>query len=1053
MLKIIFQYVIILLILISPDLISGQTEKDLKMLESYQVSGLIPDINDAYGVAFRDFTDDNYSDIYLVCFRNLNRLLINNGGIIPFIDRTIYSGLGGYLMPRGETNLELGACAADYDNDGRTDIFLGGWGKTLRLYHNLGNLQFEDATDVLNLQGIADANQGLWLDGDNDGYLDLYITDEHNTNRFFKNNRNGYFNEIIWTNTLIDSAVSQGSCAGDFDNDGDMDIYVCNWFSPDYFLLNDGTGLFVNHILDLPTLTGSYRSNSASSGDVDNDGDLDLLISTKDGEAFFYRNMSRDGKVNFQLDIMNSFQFENEDAYGSLLQDFNNDGWIDCFHSLFGENKLYLNDGTGSFFKEFDTDRKRINSTGCAYADFDGDGDLDIFNANKNDICRVYLNPTNNKNYIYINLTGVVSNRDAVGSKIYFYSHGDSLKKIIGYREVKVQCGYLSSCDPTVHFGTGAHASVDVKIIFPSGNQLEKINLLPGNSYTFSEYNVIISKILFGLNAVRYNLSRINFWFNFFLFILLLTIIWIHVYLGFNRYHWQRFGMAAQLIVWFAITLIIFFIFRDAALYNVLIALNSVSFTGMIIVSGYSERMRLLRLKRNSFRERLQLLSEKMINLHSNEDLYSNLIETISQHDDIRKVSYMMHSGGDLQIFDLNHQNQVIYHIKKSDIEIILKKNVITQDGNKKLMNIMAGEKINVLLPVKRENALFGLLGIYMDNYKSPLNREDVQIIQTIANQMAIAIENNNYIKETAELVKQLTESKIREEYLKELEETNQELDKKNAELTTLFKELQQKESQLIHSEKMASLGQLVAGISHELNNPISFIYANSQSLKENIEEIEQLWKNLKLNDNEQMENEFRTILSELKSMITDNMKGSKSVKDLVLNLKNFSRLDQAEWKDAKLVTGIESSLKLLHSQISPDIIIEKIFKDDPVIYCNPGQLNQVFINLISNAIHAVNGKGKIIIRSFINNNNFIIEIQDDGEGIDKKTLPKIFDPFFTTKEVNKGTGLGLSISYSIIENHGGEIQVTSEKGSGSIFKIILPLVMNQDDKNRSDKL
>ena len=185
---------------------------------------------------------------------------------------------------------------------------------------------------------------------------------------------------------------------------------------------------------------------------------------------------------------------------------------------------------------------------------------------------------------------------------------------------------------------------------------------------------------------------------------------------------------------------------------------------------------------------------------------------------------------------------------------------------------------------------------------------------------------------------------------------------------------------------------------------------------------------------------EFKNILAELKSMVTDNIKGSQSVKDLVLNLKNFSRLDQAEWKDANLVSGIESSLKLLKSHIPPDIVIETKIESDPVLYCNPGQLNQVFINLISNAAQAIHGPGKISIVSFVKKNDLYIEIEDNGEGIDKKVLPKIFDPFFTTKEINKGTGLGLSISYSIIEKHGGQLKVKSTKGKGSVFTIILPV-------------
>ncbi|MEJ2545532.1 MAG: histidine kinase dimerization/phospho-acceptor domain-containing protein [Calditrichaceae bacterium] len=532
---------------------------------------------------------------------------------------------------------------------------------------------------------------------------------------------------------------------------------------------------------------------------------------------------------------------------------------------------------------------------------------------------RVYLNPINDNKSIFIHLTGVVSNRDAVGSKIYFYQSGDSLNRLIGFREVQTQCGYLSSCEPIIHFGTGSYQLIDIKIIFPSGNEITKKNLIPGKRYEFSEYSIFISKILFGLNIIRYNLSRVNFWLNFALIILLICILWTYIYLGFKRYHWQAFGMATQLIVWFVVSLIIYVIFRKTTLYTVLIALNSVSLFGMLIVSGYSERIRVLRLRRGAFRKKLQFLSEQMINYHSNDQLYEQLLNTLDQHDDIDSAKYIINDDGKLYLFDHNAQSKLLHKLTQSDTEKIIQQSVIADEADKTLLSILEGNKLNILLPVKRESALFGLIGF--------------------------------------------------------------------AELTRLFKELQEKEAQLIHSEKMASLGQVVAGISHELNNPISFIYANSKTLNESIEEIEQLWTKLDRDKKSDVGKEFKNILFELKSMVSDNLKGSQSVKDLVLNLKNFSRLDQAEWKDTNLVPGIESSLKLLKSQIPPDIVIEKKYETDPVLYCNPGQLNQVFLNLISNAAQAIPGAGKIYIRTFVKNKDLYVEIEDTGEGIDKKIL------------------------------------------------------------------
>jgi len=1013
-----------------------------KMLESHLITGLIPDIDDAYGVAFRDFNNDGYPDIYLVCFRNLNRLLINNGGIIPFIDRTIHSGLGGYLMTRGESNLELGSCVADYDNDGKPDIFLAGWGKTHKLFRNLGNLVFEDATANLNLQGIVDANQGIWFDANNDGYLDLYLTDEHHTNRFFINNANGFFSEALWTETFIDSAISQGGCAADFNNDGFMDLYIANWRSRDYLLINDGKGLFRRVDLPLPTLQEIYDSNSAAVGDIDNDGDLDLFVATKEGRVFLYRNHSTDQQLQFTYDADHSFFFENEDAYGVLLEDFNNDGWLDCFFSLFGENRLYLNDQTGGFLSDFSSDRRSAQSTGAAAADLDLDGDMDIFVANKDEFSRIYLNPTNNDRFISIRLTGVVSNRDAIGTKVYFYDSEDSLRNLIGFREVSAQCGYLSSSEPTIHFGTGEYRSLDIKIVYPSGKVMEINGLKPGRRYQFAEYNLAISTTIFALNTIRYHISRSEFWINLFLFLIFLMIIWIHVYLGINRFQWQTVGMATQLIIWFTVSAIIFTLFRKTPLETILIALNAVSLFGVLVISGYSEHMRSLRRRRAQYRKQLQAISDQMINIHDNRELFQQLITTIASHDDIKTAFILFnHENSALDLYKPDGEIIPAFYSLSQDVyRKILTRNRIDKDRDHLLPDLFGKLQVNSLLPVKRENALYGMIAIDMKNRDSHVNQEDFQLLQTIANQTAIAIANNNYIEESARLIKKLTEAEIREEYLKQLEKTNRELDQKNAELTRLFKELQEKEAQLIHSEKMASLGQLVAGISHELNNPISFIYANSQSLQDYLKAIEELWASMTSSQKDKREDDFGRIIDELRSIIADNIRGSRSVKELVLDLKNFSRLDQAQWKDAQLVSGIESSLRILQAQMRPDIEIIRDFRADPLLFCNPGQLNQVFINVISNAIQALEGKGTITIRTYVQGDQLNIEFEDSGKGIPKEILPRIFDPFFTTKDVNEGSGLGLSISYSIVKKHNGSLLVDSTPGKGSKFTIVLPL-------------
>lgn len=1015
---------------------AGQ-QATLNMLESNVISGLIPDIDDTYGVVLRDLNGDRYPDIYLVCLRSLNRLLINNGGIIPFIDRTIYSGLGGNLMPRGRTNLELGGSSADYDNDGKPDLFLAGWAKTHKLFRNAGNVRFEDRTGSLNMQGIADANQGIWLDADRDGFLDLFIADEHHSNRFFINKRNGYFEEALWTTGFVDSLSSQGACTADFNLDGWPDLYVTNRNGPDYLLLNNRQGSFIRTRQDLPTLTTAIRTTSASAADLDNDGDMDLMIATADRRVYYYRATGVGDAFRFEEFSDFPFSFIDAEVSGILIEDFDHDGWLDAFLTISGPNRLYLNDGRGSFLEVYDTDRKDVVSSGAAAADFDEDGDLDLVVANRTDISQIYLNPVNNYAALDIRLVGVRSNRDAAGSKVFFYTHDDSLPHLLGLREISLQKGFLSSTEPAVHFGMADLRSVDVKIIFPSGKELTRQNLLPGRRYVFSEYNRLLSMLIFSYNSIRFHAGQPAFWISTLLMLVLFLQIYLYTRIGLRRYKWQTANISTQMIIWFAFSLVIFIMLRSSEMRTILYTINGTSVFGIAISLIYSEHQLGLRRRRGRFRNRLQSLSDQILTIHENSALFRELLSAIQQHDQIKSVILLIYENGCLVSAQDRHKKSELNEAQQREM---LSGKIIYSGQSSLLAELFKTWALSVLLPVKRGRALLAVIGINMVHFRKPLNREDLQLILPIANQMAIAIENNRYIQETRQLVQELTEARLREKYLKQLEETNRQLDQKNAELMRLFTELQQKESQLIQSEKMASLGQLVAGISHELNNPISFIYANNQALRDYLNELKHLWQSLPIQDEKPWQQKFDHIYSELEAIIRDNINGSRSVKELVLNLKNFSRLDQADWKEVHLSEGLESSLKILRNELKDKVELVKEYRDDPLIYCSPGQINQVFINLLSNAIQAIDKRGRISIKMECREDHLHIAIHDNGRGIEQENLSKIFDPFFTTKDVNKGTGLGLSISYSIIQKHGGIIRVESAVGQGSTFTIVLPL-------------
>lgn len=306
-----------------------------------------------------------------------------------------------------------------------------------------------------------------------------------------------------------------------------------------------------------------------------------------------------------------------------------------------------------------------------------------------------------------------------------------------------------------------------------------------------------------------------------------------------------------------------------------------------------------------------------------------------------------------------------------------------------------------------------------------------------------------------------LTErKKAQQELIKsnlELEERvlqrTQDLAEKNVALNQVLTELKQAETQLIQAEKMSSLGVLTAGIAHEINNAVNFISANIQPLKNDIEDIMQVLDKYteitpetslskKLTEIKKITDEINLTLtvSETRNLLAGMEEGAKRTAGIVKDLRTFSRLDESELKLVNIHNNIDSTLTLLHSQYRDRITIIKNYGDIPEIECYPGRLNQVFMNILTNAIHAIPDKGEITITTLRLDNKIVIRIKDSGSGMSKEIMAKIFEPFFTTKEVGKGTGLGLSISYSIIQDHHGTIEVNSKIGKGSEFIITIPI-------------
>ncbi|MBX3034953.1 MAG: HAMP domain-containing protein [Bdellovibrionaceae bacterium] len=287
-------------------------------------------------------------------------------------------------------------------------------------------------------------------------------------------------------------------------------------------------------------------------------------------------------------------------------------------------------------------------------------------------------------------------------------------------------------------------------------------------------------------------------------------------------------------------------------------------------------------------------------------------------------------------------------------------------------------------------------------------------------------------------------------EMSKKIWKARSDLRKKITELEAANSELKETQSRLVHSAKMVSLGQLVAGVAHELNNPIGFIYSNMTHLKDYagrlMKLVETAEKNPKRLKEMKEELEYDYVVKDLPKLITSCEDGARRTRDIVLGLRNFSRLEEARVSEVDLSACLDATLDLLQGEIKGRIQVHRNYESIPMIKAYTSQINQVLMNILSNAVQAIEGNGEIWVSTMPLKGRkgaeaaVQVSIQDNGRGMPPEVLEKIFDPFFTTKGVGQGTGLGLSISYGIIHSHGGDLQVRSEVGVGTEFIIVLPV-------------
>ncbi len=337
------------------------------------------------------------------------------------------------------------------------------------------------------------------------------------------------------------------------------------------------------------------------------------------------------------------------------------------------------------------------------------------------------------------------------------------------------------------------------------------------------------------------------------------------------------------------------------------------------------------------------------------------------------------------------------------------------------------------------------------DNIELRVRHQDGHWIWILASH-SVVLDEAGEIKGIQGFVRNITDRKTAE----------LELQAKTEALAQALQELQKNQAQMVQSEKMSSLGQLVAGIAHEINNPVNFIYGNLTYTEQYTQDLIRLITAYQAelpNPSEDLQEAVEEIdveylKADLPKLVKSMQVGADRIREIVLSLRNFSRLDESAFKVANLHTGIDSTLMILQNRLKakdsrPEILLDLDYGDRPEIECYAGQLNQVFMNILANAIDALeddwttgkvtNPKIKVAIET--QPEQVVLSIQDNGVGIPAENLSKLFDPFYTTKPVGKGTGMGLSISYQIVvDRHGGKLECHSTVGIGTTFVVTLPI-------------
>lgn len=630
------------IILVYSEKLSKQENQILSYFDICRILPIEIALSDEYGVGIADFNDDGLNDIYTVCLSKPNRMFINRSvtnsqnKIISFqfedlADESGVSSTNGLVSKLSANKTQIGVGLADIENDGDHDIYITNLSGKNQLYLNNGNAEFRNVTKQKHrgTELTGRWNAAVFGDVNNDGYLDLFVTNEESSNRLFLNDGNGYFKDITETAGVKTNGSGMGATFGDVNGDGKLDIFVTNWSCPNKFYINISKSKNEVRFKECAKESGVdgefySKSNAAVFADYDNDGDLDLFVTNRKASNKLYKN---DGFGIFSDVTQPVIGTDSLLSNGANFADFDQDGFMDLFVANAGQNVLYKNIRGEKFVKMKIPQGNSLDAydTGSAFGDMDNDGDLDIYVSNYvNGESELFLNAINKNNFVKLNLHGSISNRDAIGAKVWLYQSGKAENKnfLLGYREVNGGSGYVSSNSKQVHFGLGDLSRCDIVILFPvSGIKSVYHNVKNGTVLNIYEENGLAGYFtLWKSFCVRFltnpetNKELLKFG-------LLVILIAISVIRGNKKFNWDsrwKIVLHGKVILGY-ITFIYFFIYSEFML-NIILPFTY-ALVSFVIIHLYYERVvmaKLAKIEKQQTRDRIA------------RDLHDDLAATLS---------------------------------------------------------------------------------------------------------------------------------------------------------------------------------------------------------------------------------------------------------------------------------------------------------------------------------------------------------------------------------------------------------------------------------------